>query len=212
MNVDYATLLWSDFMNCVFQKKDVIQYPRFTKLIIANLMKKYPFVSPRIEKDYHSIKDDIPLVSVYTIRNVRVWGMMIPDAFLIDKIHATDDYKEEEEEKTARDTSSLLKSLKVTMKQKQVVEGERDEESYADNIVASMLHDDDDFDTKIEPESHKEHPELVDDDDDNEEEKRDKKKYDEMGSLEIRTDKMQTSILTPPRSPRIILSLDKNIN
>ncbi|GKA20974.1 hypothetical protein Tco_0700963 [Tanacetum coccineum] len=27
-NVDYATLLWWDFMNCVSQKKDVIQYPQ----------------------------------------------------------------------------------------------------------------------------------------------------------------------------------------
>ncbi|GJY62982.1 hypothetical protein Tco_0464442 [Tanacetum coccineum] len=43
-NVDYVALLWWDFMNCVFQKKDIIQYPRFTKLIIADLMKKYPSI------------------------------------------------------------------------------------------------------------------------------------------------------------------------
>ncbi|GJU00203.1 hypothetical protein Tco_1110541 [Tanacetum coccineum] len=41
-HVDYAALLWWDFLNCVFQKKDVIQYPRFTKLIISDLMKKSP--------------------------------------------------------------------------------------------------------------------------------------------------------------------------
>ncbi|GJW53161.1 retrovirus-related pol polyprotein from transposon TNT 1-94 [Tanacetum coccineum] len=38
-NVDYAALLWWDFTNCVFQKKDVIQYPRFTKLIIKLFLK-----------------------------------------------------------------------------------------------------------------------------------------------------------------------------
>ncbi|GKA47400.1 hypothetical protein Tco_0740283 [Tanacetum coccineum] len=38
-NVDYAALLWWDFMNNVFQKKEAIQ----------------------IEEDYHSVKDDIPL-------------------------------------------------------------------------------------------------------------------------------------------------------
>ncbi|GJZ12103.1 hypothetical protein Tco_0546862 [Tanacetum coccineum] len=43
-NVHYAALLWWDFNNNVFQKKDVIQYPRFTKLIIADLMKKFPSI------------------------------------------------------------------------------------------------------------------------------------------------------------------------
>ncbi|GJV89033.1 hypothetical protein Tco_1532971 [Tanacetum coccineum] len=33
-NVDYVALLWWDFMNNVKQKKEAIQYPRFTKLII----------------------------------------------------------------------------------------------------------------------------------------------------------------------------------
>ncbi|GJY42204.1 reverse transcriptase domain-containing protein [Tanacetum coccineum] len=61
-NVDYDALIWWDFMNNVFQKKDVIQYPRFTKLIIADFMKKFPDISLRLEEDYHSIKDDIPLV------------------------------------------------------------------------------------------------------------------------------------------------------
>nr|GEY63109.1 hypothetical protein [Tanacetum cinerariifolium] len=61
MNVDYVALLWWDFMNCVFQKKDVIQYPRFTKLIIADLMKKHPSIPQILDEDNHSIKDDIPL-------------------------------------------------------------------------------------------------------------------------------------------------------
>nr|GEV81554.1 putative ribonuclease H-like domain-containing protein [Tanacetum cinerariifolium] len=86
INVDYAALLWWDFMNCVFQKKDYIQYPRFTKLVINDLMKKFTSISLRIEEDYHYIKDDIPLVSVYTIGNVTVQGMLIPDALLTDEI------------------------------------------------------------------------------------------------------------------------------
>ncbi|GKD97528.1 hypothetical protein Tco_1381425, partial [Tanacetum coccineum] len=95
-NVNYASLLWWDFMNCVFQKKDVIQYPRFTKLIIADLMKKYPSIPQRHDEDYHSIKDDIPLVSVYTMRNVHVRGMLIRDALLSEEIRAIDDYKDYE--------------------------------------------------------------------------------------------------------------------
>nr|GFA77010.1 hypothetical protein [Tanacetum cinerariifolium] len=55
-------------------------------------------IPQRINEDYHSIKDDIPLVSVYTTRNVLVQGMMIPDEFLTEEIRATDDFKELEPE------------------------------------------------------------------------------------------------------------------
>nr|GFA83625.1 hypothetical protein [Tanacetum cinerariifolium] len=47
---------------------------------------------------------------------------------------------------------------------------------------------------------------------DNKEEKKDKTKDDEIGSLENRKEKMQTPIPTTPRSPRINLSSDKNID
>nr|GEX78387.1 ribonuclease H-like domain-containing protein [Tanacetum cinerariifolium] len=46
---------------------------------------------------------------------------------------------------------------------------------------------------------------------DGEQEKVDEKEGNEMGSLKIRTKKMQTPIPTTPRSPRINLSLDNNI-
>ncbi|GJY33297.1 hypothetical protein Tco_0417766 [Tanacetum coccineum] len=135
--------------------------------------------------------------------NVTVRGMLIPDALLTKEIHATDDYKEYE---------TMFINVAVLMNQPQpVVEGEKDEESYADKFVASMIHDDD-FGDRIDPESHKGHPEVVVvDDDDNKEEKKYEKKDDEMGSLENGTEKMQTPIPTTPRSPRINLLSDKNI-
>ncbi|GJT86071.1 hypothetical protein Tco_1067788 [Tanacetum coccineum] len=141
--------------------------------------------------------------------------MLIVDAFLTNEIRATDDYKEYEmvfvnvgkkRNQSDGETSSPQKSLKVTIKQKQVVEGEKDAESYADKFIASMLHDDvDDSGDRIEPRSHKEHPEVVDDEDVSKEEKKD----DEMGSLEDRIEKMQTPIPTTSRSLRKNLSLDK---
>ncbi|GJT56594.1 hypothetical protein Tco_0991648 [Tanacetum coccineum] len=178
-NVDYATLLWWDFMNNVKQKKEAIHYPRFNKLIIADLIKKFSEILQRIEEDYHSIKDDIPLVSVYTIGDVRVQGMLILDAFRTEEIRAIDDFKEYE----------------MVFMNVDVVERE---------------HDDDDSKDRLEPGSHKDNPEH-DDDDDNDEEKVDEKERDEMGSLETRIEEMQTTIPTPPRSLRTILSLDKNI-
>nr|GEW62639.1 hypothetical protein [Tanacetum cinerariifolium] len=47
-----------------------------------------------VYKDYHSIKNDIPLVSVYTMANVIVRRMLISDAFLTEEIRAIDNYKE----------------------------------------------------------------------------------------------------------------------
>nr|GEU76330.1 hypothetical protein [Tanacetum cinerariifolium] len=105
-------------------------------------------------------------------------------------------------------TSSPQKSLKVTIKHKQGVKGEKDEESYDDKFATFMLHDDvDDFGDMIELESHKKHLKVVDNDDENKEEKKD----DVIGSLENKNEKMQTPIPITPRSLRINLSSNKNI-
>ncbi|GJX16750.1 hypothetical protein Tco_0217582 [Tanacetum coccineum] len=201
-------------------------------------MKKFPNIPQRIDEDYHSIKDNIPLVSVYTTGNVLVRGMLIPDEFLTEEICATDDFKEYEtvfvgvdvpmnqpqpvvstqgthrstprahrtptistdsplgkkRKQIVGESSSPQKLLKITIRQKHVTEGEKD---------------DDDSEDRLEPESHKENLEHVDDDDD--EEKVNETKDAKMGSLETRTEEMQTPIPTTPRSPRTILSLDKNI-
>ncbi|GJX94687.1 hypothetical protein Tco_0349273 [Tanacetum coccineum] len=84
------------YQGVVDKKKNVIQYPRFIKLIIADLMEKYPSIPRRLDEDYHSIKDDTPLVNVYSVGNVLFRGMRIPDAFLTAEIRATDDYKKYE--------------------------------------------------------------------------------------------------------------------
>ncbi|GKA70178.1 hypothetical protein Tco_0776242 [Tanacetum coccineum] len=57
-------------------------------------MEKCPSIPRRLYEDYHSIKDDTPLVSVYSVGNVLFRGMRILDAFLTAEIRATDDYKE----------------------------------------------------------------------------------------------------------------------
>nr|GEV58365.1 retrovirus-related Pol polyprotein from transposon TNT 1-94 [Tanacetum cinerariifolium] len=160
-NVDYVALLWWDFMYNVFQKKKVIQYPRFIKLIAADLMKKFPNIPKRIKEDYHSIKDDIPLeyetVFIKTKKRKQITG----------------------------ESSLPRKSLKVTIKQKELVDKEKD---------------DVDSEDRLEPGIHKKNPKVVVvDDDDKEREKKD----DEMGSLEINNEETQTTIPTPLRSYKI---------
>ncbi|GKA94551.1 hypothetical protein Tco_0816589 [Tanacetum coccineum] len=88
-HVDYASLLWWDFIHYVQQKKNVIQYSRFTNLIIADIMAKYEFIPKRLEEEYHVIKDDTPLVNVYTNGKVTVKRMLIPDDLLTDAIRDT---------------------------------------------------------------------------------------------------------------------------
>nr|GEV27362.1 hypothetical protein [Tanacetum cinerariifolium] len=162
-NVDYGALLWWDFMNSV-KKKQAIQYPRFIKLIIFDLMKTLLEIPKQIKEDYHSIKDDIPLVSVYTTRDVRVLGMLILDAFLTKEIHATEDFKEYE-----------TMYMTITIRQQKVVKGNKD---------------DDDSKDRLELGSYKDKPEYVDDDDEEGVEKVVKEERGEMGSLEIRIEKM----------------------
>nr|GEZ08572.1 hypothetical protein [Tanacetum cinerariifolium] len=111
-------------------------YTKFLAQPWQTMFKKFDSIPSRLEEDYHFIKDDTSLVSVYTTRNVTARGMLISDAFFNDEIRATDDYKEttprahktptliaaspqgKQRKQFARETSSPRKSLKVTIKQK----------------------------------------------------------------------------------------------
>ncbi|GJV26680.1 hypothetical protein Tco_1383128 [Tanacetum coccineum] len=148
-----------------------------------------------LEEDYHSIKDDVPLVSVYTTGNISVRGMLVPYVFLTTEIRETNDFKEYEtvfikkkRKQIAGESSSPQQSLKITIKQKQTVKKDYD-----------------DSEDRIEPGINKDNLEVVDDDDDKEREKQD----DEMGSLEIRNEETQTTIPAPLNSHRKILSSNK---
>ncbi|GJW62243.1 hypothetical protein Tco_0111578 [Tanacetum coccineum] len=194
--------MFKDFMNCVSQKKDFIQYPRFIKLIIADLMKKFPSIPLRLEEDYHSIKDEISL-----------------------EIRATNDYKEYETvfvnvvvlmnqpqsvvstQRTYRSTPRAHRTPTLTTASPQGKRRGEKKSNGRDKFTTKITESN--YQTEAGGRSHKEHPKVVDDD--NKEEKKDEKEDNEIGSLEIRTEKMQTQIPIIPRSPRINLSSDKNI-
>ncbi|GJV11177.1 hypothetical protein Tco_1352718 [Tanacetum coccineum] len=155
------------------------------------MFKKFSEILQRIEEDYHSIKDDIPLVSVYTTGDVRVRGMLILDAFLTEEIRAIDDFKEYETvfmnvdvpmnqpqpvvstQGTHRSTPSAHKTPTLTTspqgkKRKQSAgESSSPQKSLKITIrqqkVVEREHDDDDSEDRLEPGSHKDNPEHVDD-------------------------------------------------
>nr|GEW91497.1 hypothetical protein [Tanacetum cinerariifolium] len=103
-----------------------------------------------VDKDYHSIKDDIPLVSVYTTGDVRIRGMLISDAYLTEEIHATDDFKEYEtvfmnssgEDDVAECGRIKLttKILKITIRQQKVVERDHADDDSEDRIRKILYH------------------------------------------------------------------------
>ncbi|GJZ04349.1 hypothetical protein Tco_0537624 [Tanacetum coccineum] len=167
-------------------------------------MFKFDSIAARRGEPYHSIKDDVPLVSVYTTGNVRVKGMLIPDDLLTDDIHAIDDFKEynvvtpalsdspqgKKRKFNAGETSLLKQSLKIIIKQKPL--------DLAKSYNDLHIHDD-----MIEPGSHKDIPENVSDDDNQGE---------LTGRQETRTEKMQTPTPILSRSLRKHLSSDKEIS
>ncbi|GJY85221.1 hypothetical protein Tco_0499247 [Tanacetum coccineum] len=161
INVDYADLLWWDFMNNVLQKKEAIQYPRFIKFIITDLMKKFPNIHKRIEEYYHSIKDDVPLIwetddfkeyktvfmkvvipmnQLQPVVSTQGMNRNTPRAHKSPTVF-NNPPETKKRKQTAKESSSPRKSLKITIKQKQIVEK-----------------DDDDSEDRIELESHKENP------------------------------------------------------
>ncbi|GKC35643.1 hypothetical protein Tco_1048027 [Tanacetum coccineum] len=186
INVDYAALLWWDFMNCVFQKKDVIKH----------------------DEDYHSIKDDIPLQSTPSTpppSDDKERDEIVEATILSLTLHKTALAAEEQENVTKVQEKLTKEDIE------KMVEGEEDEESYASTFAESMLNDDvDNFGAKIEPESHKENSKVFNDDDDvNVIEKKDDEKNDE--DVE-KMDDMKTPIPTPTRSPTKDLSSDKTVS
>ncbi|GJW77358.1 retrovirus-related pol polyprotein from transposon TNT 1-94 [Tanacetum coccineum] len=127
--VDYAGLLWWDFIHYIQQKKDVTQYPRVTKLIIANLIKKFPSIAQRLDENYHSIKDDIPLYKEYE----KVFGRVDIPMIQPQPVESTQEtnrspratrtptpaaIEKKKRKQVAGESSTPRKYLKVTIKQK----------------------------------------------------------------------------------------------
>nr|GEW84027.1 hypothetical protein [Tanacetum cinerariifolium] len=97
--------------------------------------------------------------------------IILSKMYSIEEIQATDDFKEYEmvfmkvdvlmnqprkRKQSAKESISPHKSLKITIRQQKVVEGNKD---------------DDDFENRLEPGSHKDNPKHVDDNDDKDDEK-----------------------------------------
>nr|GEX62590.1 hypothetical protein [Tanacetum cinerariifolium] len=100
-NVDYAYLMWEDFVYQVKhknqKKSNEMYYPRFTKDIIHHFMSKDPLIPRRNKVNWHYVRDDfmfsmIKLVSRH--QNTQHFGTLLPIELTNDEIRNSKDYKE----------------------------------------------------------------------------------------------------------------------
>nr|GEW08545.1 hypothetical protein [Tanacetum cinerariifolium] len=100
-NVDYAYLIWEDFVyqvkHKVSKKSNEMYYPRFTKVIIHHFMSKDPSIPRRNKVNWHHVRDDhmfsiIKLVSRH--QNTQQFGALLPIELTNEEIRNSNAYKE----------------------------------------------------------------------------------------------------------------------
>ncbi|GKD76519.1 hypothetical protein Tco_1339140 [Tanacetum coccineum] len=100
-NVDYAYLLWEDFVYQV-EKKNVkksneMYYPRFTKVIVNFFMTKDQSIPRRNSINWHYARDDHMFTMIKVVswhENTQLYGVILPDDLTNEAIKDLESYKE----------------------------------------------------------------------------------------------------------------------
>nr|GEW95323.1 hypothetical protein [Tanacetum cinerariifolium] len=100
-NIDFAYLLWEDFLY-QFEHKDAkksneMYYPRFTKVIINFFMTKDPSIPRRNKVNWHYVRDDQMFTTIKLIlrqQNTQQFGAMLPVELTNEDIKNSVAYKE----------------------------------------------------------------------------------------------------------------------
>ncbi|GJV18860.1 hypothetical protein Tco_1367880 [Tanacetum coccineum] len=101
-NVGYATLIWEDLQYQVdnrqskVRRREIMPYPKFTKVIIHHFMSQHKSVSKRQGSPYHTVDKDgvldrLKFISKGEIH--QVYGKSIPDTLITDNIQNSEAYK-----------------------------------------------------------------------------------------------------------------------
>nr|GEZ67160.1 uncharacterized mitochondrial protein AtMg00810-like [Tanacetum cinerariifolium] len=100
-NVDYAFLIWEDFVYQVEhknqKKSNEMHYPRFTKVIIHHFMTKKPSIPRRNKVNWHYVRDDILFSTIKVVsrhQNTQQYGAILPIELPTEDIRNTKAYKE----------------------------------------------------------------------------------------------------------------------
>nr|GFA99246.1 hypothetical protein [Tanacetum cinerariifolium] len=100
-NVDYAYLIWEDFVYQVEhksqKKSNEMYYPRFTKVIIDYFMTRKPSIPRRNRVNWHYVKDDVLFTTIKVVsrhQNTQQYGVILPIELTNDDIRNSKAYKE----------------------------------------------------------------------------------------------------------------------
>nr|GEW87162.1 hypothetical protein [Tanacetum cinerariifolium] len=100
-NIDYAFLIWEDFVYQIehknHKKSNEMYYPRFTKLIIHHFMSKDPSIPRRNKINWHFVRDDSIFSTIKVVsrhQNTQQYSAMLPIELTNDEIRNTKAYKE----------------------------------------------------------------------------------------------------------------------
>nr|GEY83696.1 hypothetical protein [Tanacetum cinerariifolium] len=100
-NVDYAYLIWEDFVYQVEHKNqkrsNEMYYPRFTKVIIDYFMTRKPSISRRNKINWHYVRDDVLFSTIKVVsrhQTTQLYGAILPIELTTDDIRNSKAYRE----------------------------------------------------------------------------------------------------------------------
>nr|GFA27808.1 hypothetical protein [Tanacetum cinerariifolium] len=93
INIDYAYLIWKDFVYQVEHKNqkrsNEMYYPRFTKVIIEYFMTRKPSMSRRNRINLHYVRDDVLFSTIKMVsrhQTTQQYGVILPIELTTDEI------------------------------------------------------------------------------------------------------------------------------
>ncbi|GJZ63853.1 hypothetical protein Tco_0620274 [Tanacetum coccineum] len=100
-NVDFAYLLWEDFVYQVetknAKKGNEMYYPRFTKVIVNFFMTKYQSIPRTNRVNWHFSRDDPMFTTIKIVsrhEDTQLYGAILPDELTNEAIKDSESYKE----------------------------------------------------------------------------------------------------------------------
>nr|GEZ76671.1 hypothetical protein [Tanacetum cinerariifolium] len=100
-NVDYAYLIWEDFVYQVEhksqKKSNEMYYPRFTKVIIDYFMMRKPSIPRRNRVNWHYVRDDVLFTTIKVVSRHQItqqYSVILPIKLTNDDIRNSKGYKE----------------------------------------------------------------------------------------------------------------------
>nr|GFA75501.1 hypothetical protein [Tanacetum cinerariifolium] len=101
INIDFAYLIWEDFVYQVEHKSqkrsNEMNYPRFTKVIIDYFMTRKPSISRRNRIHWHYVRDDALFSSIKVVsrhQTTKQYGAILPIELTTAEIRNIKAYKE----------------------------------------------------------------------------------------------------------------------